>query len=64
MRTLVTALILATSLAAISQTSQLPLSKTIPLPGVTGKFDHFAFDLNAGRLFIAATGFQRTSDGE
>jgi len=56
MRTLVTALILATSLAAISQTSQLPLSKTIPLPGVTGKFDHFAIDAEGHRLFVAATG--------
>jgi DNA-binding beta-propeller fold protein YncE len=41
---------------ATSQTSLLPLSKTIPLPGVTGKFDHFAIDATGRRLFLAATG--------
>ena len=34
----------------------LTLKRTIALPIDTGKFDHFAFDRNAGRLFIAATG--------
>lgn len=34
----------------------LNLSKTIPLPGVSGKFDHFAVDLAGNRLFAAATG--------
>jgi DNA-binding beta-propeller fold protein YncE len=34
----------------------LTLRQTIPLPGVTGKFDHFAFDPAAKRLFAAATG--------
>jgi DNA-binding beta-propeller fold protein YncE len=57
MRTLLTALLLASSLAANSQSSApLPLSKTIPLPGVAGKFDHFAIDLAGNRLFAAATG--------
>ena len=56
MRILVTALLLATSLAATSQTSPLRLSQNIPLPGVNGKFDHFAFDPTGHRLFAAATG--------
>ena len=34
----------------------LTLSRTIPLPGVTGKFDHFAMDEANHRLFAAATG--------
>jgi DNA-binding beta-propeller fold protein YncE len=29
---------------------------TIPLPGVEGRFDHFAVDLKGGRLFLAALG--------
>jgi DNA-binding beta-propeller fold protein YncE len=34
----------------------LALQRTIALPGVTGKFDHFAIDLAGHRLFAAATG--------
>jgi len=34
----------------------LKLSKTIPLTGVTGRFDHFAIDINGNRLFVAALG--------
>jgi DNA-binding beta-propeller fold protein YncE len=57
MRTLAVFFLLAVSLAASKQTSpSLPLSTTIPLPGVTGKFDHFAIDLPGHRLFAAATG--------
>lgn len=37
-------------------TSPLTLLRTIPLPGVTGKFDHFGIDLAGRRLFAAATG--------
>jgi YVTN family beta-propeller protein len=37
----------------------LTLKETIALPGVTGKFDHFAIDLAGGRLFAAATGSHR-----
>lgn len=32
------------------------MRRTISLPAGTGKFDHFAIDLKANRLFIAATG--------
>jgi len=56
MRIFSTALLLLSSLAATSQTSSLTLSQTIPLPGVAGKFDHFAIDTAGHRLFIAATG--------
>src|SRR5262245_5246634 len=34
----------------------LKLTKTIPLPGVTGRFDHFAVDSKGRRLFVAALG--------
>jgi DNA-binding beta-propeller fold protein YncE len=34
----------------------LTLQRTIPLPGVTGKFDHFAYDPVGNRLFAAAAG--------
>lgn len=34
----------------------LTLVQTIPLPGVTGRFDHFAIDAKGHRLFAAALG--------
>jgi hypothetical protein len=34
----------------------LKLQHTIPLPGVKGRFDHFAIDTNSHRLFVAALG--------
>jgi DNA-binding beta-propeller fold protein YncE len=37
-------------------TPPLTPQPTIAMPIGTGKFDHFAFDLKANRLFIAATG--------
>lgn len=44
-------------LAAQAQTvAPLTLSKTIPLPGVVGGFDHFAIDLSRDILFAAAKG--------
>ena len=36
--------------------SSLTSLKAIPLPGITGKLDHFAIDLAGHRLFAAATG--------
>jgi YVTN family beta-propeller protein len=45
------------TLSAVAQTSSpLVLQQTIQLPKVTGKFDHFAIDLQGHRLFVAATG--------
>lgn len=34
----------------------LKLIGTVPLPGVTGRFDHIAIDAEGGRLFVAALG--------
>src|ERR1051325_2166026 len=34
----------------------LKLQATVPLPGVKGRFDHFAIDTNTHRLFVAALG--------
>jgi DNA-binding beta-propeller fold protein YncE len=34
----------------------LKLKATIPLPGVKGRFDHFAIDMKSHRLFVAALG--------
>ena len=34
----------------------LKLTRTIPLPGVKGRFDHFAIDAKGQRLFVAALG--------
>jgi YVTN family beta-propeller protein len=34
----------------------LKLTGTVPLPGVTGRFDHFAIDPEGQRLFVAALG--------
>jgi DNA-binding beta-propeller fold protein YncE len=57
MRILLPFLLLISSLAASSQSSaSLPLSQTISLRGIAGKFDHFAVDLAGQRLFAAATG--------
>lgn len=47
--------LLAAGLCA-GETSALKLLKTIPLPGVTGRFDHFALDIKGNRLFVAALG--------
>jgi DNA-binding beta-propeller fold protein YncE len=47
---------LGASFAHTQSTPPLTLQRTIALPAGTGKFDHFAFDQKAGRLFIAATG--------
>jgi DNA-binding beta-propeller fold protein YncE len=47
---------LGASFAHTQSTPPLTLQRTIALPIGTGKFDHFAFDQKAGRLFIAATG--------
>jgi DNA-binding beta-propeller fold protein YncE len=38
------------------QPAPLALEKTISLPGVTGKFDHFALDETGNRLFASAGG--------
>jgi YVTN family beta-propeller protein len=42
--------------ASAQEPVTLKLTKTIPLPGVKGRFDHFAIDLAGQRLFVAALG--------
>lgn len=42
--------------APAQQTPPLLFEHTIPLPGIAGKFDHFAIDVAGKRLFAAATG--------
>jgi DNA-binding beta-propeller fold protein YncE len=39
-----------------AETSTLKLVQTIPLPGVKGRFDHFAIDTKGQHLFVAALG--------
>lgn len=57
-RTVLAAIVGLTSLAGLAQTAPAPLrlSRSIVLPNISGKFDHFAFDPAAKRLFVAATG--------
>jgi YVTN family beta-propeller protein len=42
--------------AHTQEPASLKLTKTIALPGVKGRFDHFAIDAKRHRLFIAALG--------
>jgi len=42
--------------AAASDGAQLTLVKTIPLPEVSGRIDHFSFDSKNNRLLVAALG--------
>ena len=43
-------------MARAESNGPLTLVKTIALPSVAGRFDHFTFDPEEGRLFVAATG--------
>src|SRR5438876_8717730 len=53
----IVALVLCYTLATVrAQTAPLKLTKTIPLPGVEGRIDHFAFDAAGERLFVCALG--------
>jgi glutamine cyclotransferase len=60
MKHLTVALIIAAAgnyfAAAESGNPPLQLQQTIPLPGVEGRIDHFAFDAGADRLFLCALG--------
>ena len=38
------------------ESTTLKLTQTVPLPGVNGRFDHFAVDVKGRRLFVAALG--------
>ena len=53
----IVALVLCYTLATVrAQTAPLRLTKTIALPGVEGRIDHFAFDAAGERLFVCALG--------
>jgi hypothetical protein len=52
------ALIACGTILCHAQGAEIKLQRTITLPGVTGKFDHFAIDAAGNRLFAAATGNQ------
>src|SRR5436309_6534200 len=43
-------------IAVHAQEKTLKLKKTIPLPGVDGRIDHFALDASGERLFVCALG--------
>jgi DNA-binding beta-propeller fold protein YncE len=55
---LVTVMLACSTSAVLSAESgnALKFANTIPLPGVKGRFDHFAIDTNAHHLFVAALG--------
>lgn len=42
--------------ARAAEPAPLKLTQTIPLPDVTGRFDHFAVDVRGRQLFVAALG--------
>src|SRR4029434_2620674 len=48
--------LIASSLSSPAGDQPLRLIHTIPLPGVKGRFDHFACDPKAERLIVAALG--------
>src|SRR6266571_192656 len=49
-------LIVSAVCARAQESATLKLLQTIPLPGVKGRFDHFAIDAKGNRLFVAALG--------
>jgi len=56
-KTLSALLLCASALSGLAaEPALLRLVQTIPLPGVKGRFDHFAVDAKSHRVFIAALG--------
>jgi YVTN family beta-propeller protein len=53
---LLLAIFLSPGMAVAQSSSPLRLEKTIPTPDVDGRIDHFAFDSENQRLFVAALG--------
>src|SRR2546430_4096478 len=49
-------LCLVAMVARAEESVSLKLIKTIPMPDVKGRFDHFAMDVKGQRLFVAALG--------
>src|SRR2546425_12715682 len=54
--TIVMAIITLVLCSRAQEPTTLKLTKTIPLPGIKGRFDHFAIDAKGHRLFVAALG--------
>jgi 4-phytase/acid phosphatase len=52
---LVASILLCAFAVKAQQQPSFVFSRTISLPGITGKFDHLAFDQAGNRLFLAAT---------
>jgi YVTN family beta-propeller protein len=50
------ALLLLTAAVLTAQAETLTLTRTIPLPKVEGRIDHFSLDAEGSRLFVAALG--------
>ncbi len=49
-------ILLLASVARLGAEDPITLDKTIPLPGVEGRIDHFSLDPDHDRLFLAALG--------
>lgn len=47
---------LALAHAALAEPTRLVLEQSIPLPGVSGRFDHLALDVKRERVYLAALG--------
>jgi len=56
MKPFIAALLSCVAIGTYGQQPALKLVQTIPLPGVKGRFDHFAIDEKGKRLFVAALG--------
>lgn len=56
MKPLLGALVSCAFLVCTHGDDMLKLIGTVPMPGVTGRFDHFAIDAQGQRLFVAALG--------
>lgn len=56
MKTLLCVTLFCAAAAPAAEPAPLTLAKTIPLPGVEGRFDHAAYDAKTHRLFFAALG--------
>jgi hypothetical protein len=55
-RILLPAVTLLAAVLGAGESSALRFARAIPLPGVAGRFDHFALDVKGQRLFVAALG--------
>jgi DNA-binding beta-propeller fold protein YncE len=52
----IAAILLTCAAITVSDAETLRLKASVPLPGVKGRFDHFAADIKTHRVFVAALG--------